>query len=93
MPLVRRGFRGLAVDLSAEMLAVVGEKAEDEQLPIDRVMANLVDLDCLADGVADYCISMFSTLGMIRGRQNRQRALEHVPPGSQAGRIVRLARS
>jgi len=78
VPLARRGFRGLAVDLSAEMLAVVGEKAEVEQLPIDRVMANLVDLDCLADGIADYCISMFSTLGMIRGRQNRQRALAHV---------------
>lgn len=78
MPLICRGFRGMAVDLSAEMLAVVGEKAELERLPIDRIVANLVDLDCLSEGIADYCISMFSTLGMIRGRQNRQRALEHV---------------
>jgi SAM-dependent methyltransferase len=78
VPLVRRGFHGLAVDLSAEMLAVVGEKAETEQLPIDRLRANLVELDCVADNIADYCISMFSTLGMIRGRENRQRALNHV---------------
>ena len=78
VPLVRAGFRGLAVDLSAEMLSVVGEKAEVEHLPIDRLMANLVDLDCLRDNIADYCISMFSTLGMIRGRENRQRALGHV---------------
>ncbi len=78
VPLVRRGFRGLAIDLSAEMLAVVGEKAAIDRLPIDRLLANLVELDCLADGVADYCISMFSTLGMIRGQENRRRALSHV---------------
>ena len=56
------------------MLDVVGQKAEAEQLPIDRILANMVELDCLRDAVADYCISMFSTLGMIRGHANR---LEH----------------
>ena len=63
-----------------------------EHLPIDRLMANLVDLDCLADNIADYCISMFSTLGMIRRRENRQRALGHVRPAAQAGRRLRAAR-
>lgn len=78
VPLVRRGHRGLAVDLSAEMLTVVGEKAAEENLPIDRVLANLVELGCLADGVADYAICLFSTLGMIRGSQNRLKFLRHV---------------
>ncbi len=77
VPFTRRGFRGLAVDLSMPMLEVVGQKAAEEQLPIDRLRANLTELDCLRDGVADYCISMFSTLGMIRGRANRLKALSH----------------
>jgi SAM-dependent methyltransferase len=78
VPLVRAGHRGLAVDLSMEMLAVVGEKAAEEALPIDRVQANLVELGCLADGCVDYAICLFSTLGMIRGAENRRRAIEHV---------------
>lgn len=78
LPLVRSGLRGLAVDLSAQMLAVVGEKAEAEGLPIDRLLANLAELDAVRDGVADYAMCMYSTLGMIRGRANRQQALGHV---------------
>lgn len=77
VPFARRGFRGLAVDLSMPMLDVVGQKAREESLVIDRLRANLTQLDCLRDGVADYAICMFSTLGMVRGRQNRQRALRH----------------
>lgn len=77
VPFARRGFRGLAVDLSASMLDVVGQKATAENLPIDRLRANMTQLDCLRDEVADYCICMFSTLGMIRGSENRRLALEH----------------
>lgn len=77
VPLVKRGFRGLAVDLSEPMLKVVREKVEKEQLDITCVRANLVELDCIADGAVDYCISLFSTLGMIRGRENRHKALLH----------------
>jgi SAM-dependent methyltransferase len=77
VPFARRGFRGLAVDLSPAMLEVVGRKAEVERLAIDRILANMVELDCLRDGVADYCMSMFSTLGMIRGHENRVQALRH----------------
>lgn len=78
VPFARRGFRGLAVDLSMPMLEVVGQKADAEWLPIDRVMANMTQLDFIRDGVADYCISMFSTLGMVRGRENRRQVLRHV---------------
>jgi SAM-dependent methyltransferase len=75
--LARRGFPGLAVDLSPHMLGIVAEKARRENLPIQGVQANLVELECLADHSADYAICLFSTLGMIRGRANRQRVLEH----------------
>jgi SAM-dependent methyltransferase len=78
VPLVRDGHRGLAVDLSLEMLTVVGDKATEEGLPIDRVLANLVELQCLADQIADYAICLFSTLGMIRRGDNRRRVLRHV---------------
>ena len=85
----RRGFRGLAVDLSPAMLAIVKEKAQLDDLPIDLLMANMVELECLRDGVADYCICMFSTLGMVRGAENRQRVLEHarriLKPGGLLG--------
>lgn len=77
LPFVRRGFRGLAVDLSVPMLEVVGEKAREESLSIDRLRANLTQLDCLRDQSADYAICMFSTLGMVRGRKNRRTVLRH----------------
>ena len=78
LPLARRGFRGLAVDLSRRMLEVVRQKAGREKLPIDCLRANLVELDCLADDAVDHAVCLFSTLGMIHGRQHRRRALDHV---------------
>lgn len=83
VPLVKRGLRGLAVDLSEPMLRVVRAKADAEGLDIQCVRANLVELDGLADGAVDYAVCLFSTLGMIRGGDNRRRMLEH------ARRIVR----
>jgi SAM-dependent methyltransferase len=77
IPLARRGFRALAVDLSRPMLKLVGRKAAAERLPVARLQANLVQLDCLRDESADYCTCLFSTLGMIRGRKNRQQVLDH----------------
>lgn len=78
LPLARRGFHTLGVDLSTPMLQLVGEKAQLEDLSIGRVRANLVELGCLRTNSVDYCICLFSTLGMIRGRENRQKVLAHV---------------
>ena len=78
IPLAHRGFQAIAVDLSLPMLQLIGRKAAAEGLAIDRLLANIAELDCLRDGVADYCISLFSTLGMVRGRANRRRVLAHV---------------
>src|SRR5262245_42920706 len=67
----RRGFTCLGVDLSEAMLDVVREKADREGLSIDRLKANLVELDPLPDAHFDAAACLFSTLGMIRGRENR----------------------
>lgn len=78
IPLARRGFRTLGIDLSDHMLRVVQEKAEIDRLNVMRLRANLVELDCLRNETIDYGICLFSTLGMIRGRQNRRQFLKHV---------------
>ena len=91
LPLVRRGWRGLAVDLSAGMLDVVQQKADADGLDVECLRANLVELgpDFVADASVDHALCLFSTLGMVRGRANRRTALGHVrrvlKPG---GRLV-----
>jgi SAM-dependent methyltransferase len=78
VPFARRGFSCLGVDLSDAMLAVVREKAAREGLPIELRKANLVELDPLPAAGFDYAACLFSTLGMIRGRENRAKFLNHV---------------
>lgn len=85
--LARRGFTGLAVDLSEPMLENVQQKAEEESLDIHCLKCNLVELDCVADDSVAFAVCMFSTLGMIRGAAHRQQVLDHVRrilrPGGQ----------
>ena len=78
-----RGFPTVAVELSQSMLAEVGRKAERMGVEVGRVRANLCRLECFPDGTFDYALSMFSTLGMIRSRAARRRAL------AEAGRILK----
>ncbi|TWT47421.1 class I SAM-dependent methyltransferase [Botrimarina hoheduenensis] len=84
-PLVRAGWQGLAIDLSPAMLDVVRTKASTEGLAIDCVEANLVELgpERVADAAADHGMCLFSTLGMITGRDNRRAALQNM------GRVIR----
>jgi len=77
LPLLRRGHRGVAVDLSQHMLDLVAAKAAEEDLPLECVKANLVEMDVIPSESVDYAICMFSTLAMIQGRENRRRALTH----------------
>ena len=79
----RRGFRVTAVDLSRPMLEVVGHKARVAGVHLLRVESNLCRLGCFADRTFDYALSMFSTLGMIRGRAPRRQAL------AEAFRVLR----
>ncbi len=78
-----RGFTVAAVDLSRSMLEIVGQKARGARVEVLRVEANLCRLGCFPDGTFDYALAMFSTLGMIRGREARRRAL------GEFGRILR----
>lgn len=79
----RRGFPVTAVDLSQPLLDVLGAKVAEERVNVGRLRANLCDLRCLPDGSFSYALMMFSTLGMIRGSAQRQRAL------GEACRILR----
>ncbi|MEM9187170.1 MAG: class I SAM-dependent methyltransferase [Planctomycetota bacterium] len=78
LPLLRSGHTGLAVDLSDKMLDVVREKTELAGLAVECLRANLVELEGIADQSCHYAMCLFSTLGMIRGRANRRRALGHM---------------
>src|SRR5262249_47230579 len=77
LPLAQRGFRVLGVDLSEEMLRIVGEKAEAAGLQVLRIKANLVQLDSVADSSFNYALCLFSTLGMIVGTEHRRQVIQH----------------
>jgi len=79
----RRGFPVVAIELSHAMLRAVRGTAEAERLPLLGVEANLCQLGAFPDATFTYALSMFSTLGMIRGRPARRKAL------AEAFRILR----
>ncbi len=73
----RRGSWVLGVDLSPEMLAIARIRADEAGLPVHLLRANLTDLSALADRSFDCAACLFSTLGMVRGAEARQRVVEH----------------
>jgi SAM-dependent methyltransferase len=80
-----RGFPVVAVELSQPMLMQVLLKARAAGVS-DRILgvrANLCRLGALPDRSFAYALSLFSTLGMIRGTGPRRRAL------GEACRILR----
>jgi SAM-dependent methyltransferase len=78
IPLAGHGFQVLGVDLSEEMLRIVGEKAAAAQVNVQRLKANVVELECLADAAFDYATCLFSTLGMVAGSGARRRVVAGV---------------
>ena len=89
VPLLQRGYRGVAIDLSMPMLNQLGKKydwrksaenLEESTQPgqLTLLNANLCELDGLKDNSIDHAICMFSTLGMIAGSSNRASFLKHV---------------
>jgi SAM-dependent methyltransferase len=77
VPLARRGYQVLGVDLSLPMLRAAGAKADAAGVVVHRVRANLTDLGGLRDGTFDYAACLFSTLGMVSGAAQRRRVLAH----------------
>ncbi|MGV3483053.1 MAG: class I SAM-dependent methyltransferase [Planctomycetaceae bacterium] len=81
----QRGYNVLGIDLSQPMLARVAQETNGDELGSRLIRANLVQLEGLADSIADHAICLFSTIGMIQGRANRRQFLRHafrlVKPG------------
>lgn len=71
----RRGFDVTAIDLSPSMLRVAAAKARADGLRLNLLQVNLCDLGCFPASTFAYALSMFSTLGMIRGSEARSEAL------------------
>jgi SAM-dependent methyltransferase len=88
-----KGYECLGVDLSPEMLqqAEANLVSRNQQvkasLRITFLKANLTDLSALADESFDYAACLFSTLGMVRGSDNRIKVLANawrvLKPGGQ----------
>ncbi|MCA9216751.1 MAG: class I SAM-dependent methyltransferase [Planctomycetales bacterium] len=76
--LLARRMRGIGIDLSQPMLNEAKASLSHFGDQFSPIRANLVELDCIASGSADYGICLFSTLGMIKGDQNRRAALSHM---------------
>ncbi len=66
-----RGFECVGVDLSDEMLT----KARANAPGATFVKGNLAEPLPVPDGSFDYAACLFSTLGMVRGAENRTRVL------------------
>ena len=84
LPLAERGYRVFGVDLSRPMLSKMLEKVGERRLQsnVFAIQANLVALDALKSNAFDHSVCLFSTLGMIQGRENRIKML------NQLSRIV-----
>lgn len=82
----RKGFACVGVDLSDEMLR---QAAANVSVSVEWKQANVIDLAGIADASFDYAACLFSTLGMVRGAENRAATLRSaarvLKPG---GRLV-----
>jgi SAM-dependent methyltransferase len=78
--LLPRGYQLVNVDLSPAMLRETASKIMPEYQAYSRcVNANLVDVgSVLTHQSLDWCVCLFSSLGMIRGHQNRHKFLTGV---------------
>jgi SAM-dependent methyltransferase len=66
-----KGYDCVGVDLSDEMLA----RARESGARVEWVKANLVDLTALPAASFDHAACLFSTLGMVRGAENRAKVV------------------
>lgn len=69
--------RTLNIDLSQHMLTTAATELRRSDRP-ELVRSNLVELDWLRDQQIDLSVCLFSSIGMIRGRQHRVNFLRHV---------------
>jgi len=77
------GWRTIGFDLSMTMLlesqtkmASVSSRLKDNSPGL--VHGNLAQLDCIASETIDVAICLYSSIGMIRGRENRRNMIKNV---------------
>jgi len=89
IPLAARGFEVTGVDLSAESLRILKQRAASLSLDVRLLRANLCELDCLQSIQFDVALLMFGTLGMVSGVEPRRQVLDQarrlLKPG---GRLI-----
>jgi SAM-dependent methyltransferase len=78
IPMAKKGFTVVGVDLSEEMLRKTRDKSVTADASVLMVKANIVQLDGLADASFDYAACLFSTLGMIGSAVHRRQVVGHV---------------
>jgi SAM-dependent methyltransferase len=83
--LTPEGYRVLNVDLSRNMLlqATCSNAAHADRSSC--VLGNLAQLEFLRDGSLQAAVCLFSSIGMIRGRDNRKQFLTHVARSLASG--------
>ncbi len=70
-----KGYDCVGVDLSPEMLTGAKANADAAGVRVEWVDGNLTDLAGVPDASFDYAACLFSTLGMVRGDDNRRAAV------------------
>jgi SAM-dependent methyltransferase len=75
--LARRGNWALGVDLSSAMLSAARARAIEAGISVSLLQANLTRLNGLAGETFDCAACLFSTLGMIRGIEERRQVVAH----------------
>jgi len=73
--MAQKGYRCTGVDLSSVMLQQAKSNAITAGVSLELIEASLLDLKPIPDSSFDYAACLFSTLGMIRGSDNRLSAL------------------
>ena len=73
-----KGFEVTGLDLSPHMVELARENLKDANLRGRVIRGDICDLSDFEDGAFDYCIAMFSVVGMVRGSENRLGILRQV---------------
>ena len=73
-----KGYDCVGVDLSDEMLTRARANTTGAGVRVEWVNANLVDLTGQKDANFDYAACLFSTLGMVRGAENRVKVVANI---------------
>jgi ubiquinone/menaquinone biosynthesis C-methylase UbiE len=83
VPWYSSGWRTIGFDLSTQMLLETQSKLSSvhSTRPSNSpglIHGNLAQLDCIASETIDVAICLYSSIGMIRGRENRRSMIKNV---------------